>query len=56
MIENLFRGPLLTREKKHDMPIMVNPDNFMSGDWEVVAAPSTAQAGNPVKIIVRRKL
>jgi hypothetical protein len=48
-------GHFSIREKHKDSSIVVNSDNFMTGEWDVVSAPPSAHTGEPAKIVVRRK-
>ena len=48
-------GTFSIRQKKNTATVIVNPDSFMSGDWEVVTVPAVIRAGELVKIIVRRR-
>jgi hypothetical protein len=49
-------GHFSIREKRKLNPIRVDLDNFMlPGTWQTVSAPSTATAGEPVRIVLERR-
>jgi len=50
------QGRASSRQKHKTMPLRVDLDNFIAPEqFEIVDAPQTAEAGQPVKIIVKRK-
>lgn len=48
-------GRFSVQEKQRDNRILLDINQFMSGQWEVVDSPSQAHAGEAVRIVVRRK-
>lgn len=48
------QGVFSIREKKRDLPIRIDLNQFLSGEWTVVVAPSETQ-GQEIRIVVKRK-